>query len=265
MTILHVTDLHFNQRWFDWLRHRAPAHDLLVISGDLLDLVDRTPQRAQIEWVSRWLSSHPHPLVVCSGKHDLEWDPVEERWRPAYWLRALARPGLWTDGDTADFDGLSVLSIGATTRPKGGAADCWVVHTPPSRTAVATRRSGGDAGDPRLAAAVQHYRPRLVFSGHVHAPLHWCGQSGGTLVLNPGHEAAAEFPSHILVHTDPLTCELIRAGAPREIFVLATPLPAGRADAAAILPREDERARAPVFSPPSQPELLLSTSDHSHP
>jgi hypothetical protein len=26
MTILHVTDFHFNQRWCDWLLHRAPPH-----------------------------------------------------------------------------------------------------------------------------------------------------------------------------------------------------------------------------------------------
>ena len=99
MTILHVTDLHFNPRWFHWLLHQAPAHDLLVISGDLLDLAQTVPQREQIAWVSRWLSEYPRPLCVCSGQHDLEWDPLEERWHPAYWLRALARPGLGLAGD----------------------------------------------------------------------------------------------------------------------------------------------------------------------
>ena len=51
MTILHVTDFHSNKRWFDWLLHRAPAHDLVVMSGDMLDLGTATPQRRQIEWV----------------------------------------------------------------------------------------------------------------------------------------------------------------------------------------------------------------------
>lgn len=257
MTILHVTDLHFNQRWYHWLLHHAPPHDLLVMSGDLLDLANPTPQRVQIGWVSRWLSEYPRPLCVCSGKHDLEWDGIEERWHPAYWLRALARPGLWTDGQLAECDGLSVLNIGATTRPKGGAADCWVVHTPPSRTLVATRRSGGDAGDPRLIGAVHHYRPQIVFSGHVHAPLHWCGQNRHTFFLNPGHTSGAEFPNHILLHTDPLRAEFIRAGAPTETVVFEAP------EQPQPVPREEARAPAHSASSLVQPETQLATSDSS--
>lgn len=227
MTILHVTDLHFNSRWFHWLLHHAPAHDLLVISGDLLDLTDPAPQRAQMAWVSRWLSEYPRPLCVCSGPHDLEWDPLEERWHPAYWLRALARPGLWIDGQIAECGDLRVLAIDATTSPKGGAADCWVVHTGPSGTPVTTRRSGGDAGDPRLAAAVRQYRPRVVFSGHVHAPRHWCGQIGDTLIVNPGHARAAGFPNHVVVHTEPLRCEFFSADVPHEEIAPAAPVLAG--------------------------------------
>ena len=37
MTILHVSDLHFDKRWFHWLSVFAPRHDVLVIAGDLLD------------------------------------------------------------------------------------------------------------------------------------------------------------------------------------------------------------------------------------
>lgn len=227
MTILHVTDLHFNPRWFHWLLHQAPAHDLLVISGDLLDLAQTVPQREQIAWVSRWLSEYPRPLCVCSGQHDLEWDPLEERWHPAYWLRALARPGLWTDGQVAECGDLRVLAIGATTRPKGGAADCWVVHTGSSGTPVATRRSGGDAGDPHLAAAVRQYRPRVVFSGQVHAPRQWCGQLGDTLLVNPGHSRTAAIPPHVLLHTEPLCAEFSGAPPPQEKSAPSAPTPAG--------------------------------------
>lgn len=213
MTILHASDFHFNQHWFDWLLHHAPAHDLLVISGDLLDLSSATPHLRQISWVSDWLNDYPRPMCVCSGNHDLEWDAETERWLPAYWLRDLVNPQVWSDGQRVTIDGTSLLNIGCTTKPKGGEADVWVVHAPPSRTLVATRRDGVDYGDPDLIAAVRRHAPRLVLSGHVHAPLHWREQSNSTLYLNPGRNAAAPFPNHILIHTSRMTCQHFAASA----------------------------------------------------
>jgi len=214
MMILHVTDFHFNLRWFDWLLHRAPSHDLVVMSGDLLDLTVATPQRRQIAWVSAWLDAFPRPIVVCSGNHDLEWDSANARWTPAYWLRAITNPLVWTDGQRVRFDGLSFISVGAATQPKGGAADVWVAHAPPSGTLVATRFNGDDAGDPDLVSPVRRYAPRLVLSGHVHRPSSWRAQTNGTLFLNPGYNPTAPFPNHILIHTAHLTSRLI--ATPRE-------------------------------------------------
>ena len=210
MTILHVSDFHFNQRWFDWLLHSAPPHDLVVMSGDLLDHAAATPQRRQIEWVTGWLNAFPRALSVCSGNHDMEWASAAERWTPAYWLRALANPLVWTDGQRVELDGLSLLNIGVTTRPKGGEADAWVVHAAPTGTLVSTRASGADWGDPDLVAPVRRHAPRLVFTGHVHAPRHWRELRDGTLFLNPGQgEADAAFPNHILVETDTRHCRFV--------------------------------------------------------
>lgn len=224
MTILHVTDFHFNKRWFHWLLHRAPAHDLVVMSGDMLDLATATPQRRQIEWVSNWLNDFPRPISVCSGNHDLEWDSEGERWMPAFWLRDIDNALVWTDGQRVALNGTSLLTIGCTTRPKGGDADIWVVHAGPTKTFVTARASGGDAGDPDLNASVKRYKPRLVFSGHVHDPVHWRQNLGGTLFFNPGYAPQAEIPNHILLRTDDLSCRLFRA--PREevpaIEVLST-------------------------------------------
>ncbi|HWL15672.1 MAG TPA: metallophosphoesterase [Opitutus sp.] len=211
MTLLHVTDFHFNQRWFDWLLHRAPPHDVVVMSGDLLDLTRATPQRRQIEWVSAWLRDFPRPLSLCSGNHDLEWDSERGRWRPAYWLREVVNPLVWTDGQRVSLDGVSMLNLGATSQPKGGHADVWVVHAPPAGTLVAATATGDDAGDPDLVAAVRRYAPRLVLSGHVHSPLAWQAQSGGTLLLNPGYDPDAPFPNHILIQTESMTCRLVTA------------------------------------------------------
>jgi predicted phosphodiesterase len=209
MTILHVTDFHFNKRWFDWLLHRAPAHDLVVMSGDMLDLTIATPQRRQIAWVSDWLNDFPRPISVCSGNHDLEWDSEAERWTPAYWLRDIVNPLVWTDGQRVQLDGLSILNIGVTTRPKGGEADIWVVHAGPAKMVVSARATGGDGGDPDLVAAVSRYAPRLILSGHVHDPLHWQHRDARTLFLNPGRNAHVPAPNHILVRTDSMSCQFV--------------------------------------------------------
>lgn len=206
MTILHVTDFHFNLRWFHWLLHHAPAHDLTVMSGDLLDLASATPHRQQIAWASEWLRNYPRPLCVASGNHDLEWHDPTERWMPAYWLRYIRNPNVWVDGQEVKLDGTSILNLGCATRPKGGDADLWVVHAGPTNTSVTTRASGGDGGDPDLNDSVRRYAPRIVFSGHVHDPVHWCQRDGTTLHLNPGYAARAEIPNHILVRTDDLSC-----------------------------------------------------------
>ncbi|MEO6993416.1 MAG: metallophosphoesterase [Lacunisphaera sp.] len=211
MTILHVTDFHFHQPWFTWLSAHAPAHDLLVMSGDMLDLSAPASHEKQIAWVSDWINDYPQPMIVCSGNHDLEWDAEAERWTPAYWLRRLARPAVWVDGQRVTLDGLSVLAISCTTRPKGGEADLWVVHAAPTQTLVATRSSGRDAGDPDLVNPVRRYAPRVVLSGHVHDPLHWCEQKDSTLYLNPGRTPGAPFPNHILLQTEDMSCQLIAA------------------------------------------------------
>ncbi len=233
MTILHVSDFHFNQRWFDWLCHDAPPHDLLVMSGDMLDLTVATPHRRQIEWVSDWLNAYPRPIMLCSGNHDLEWDSETDRWTPAYWLRRIDNPNVWTDGRHLAWAGLSFLTIGATTRPKGGAADVWVVHAAPSGTAVTTRANGSDGGDPDLLTAVRRYAPRLVLSGHVHDPMDWREERDGTLFLNPGRDADAPFPNHILIQTDVLAAERVTArdgiesafaGAPELVTADSTPV-----------------------------------------
>lgn len=202
MIILHVTDLHFNQRWFDWLAQRAPAHDLLVISGDLLDLACATPASRQAAWVTAWAQNLVGPMCVCSGNHDLEWDSALERWRPAGWLREMAGPTRWVDGQSGTLGGFRFLSIGCTARPKGGEADLWVVHAPPVGVLTGRRVSGRDAGDPELAARVARFSPRIVCSGHVHDPIHWCTRAAGTLYLNPGRAADASIPNHILIDTE---------------------------------------------------------------
>jgi hypothetical protein len=125
---------------------------------------------------------------------------------PAYWLRDIVNPHVWTDSQRVELNGTSILNIGCATRPKGGEADIWVVHAGPTRTLVTARAIGGDGGDPDLNASVARYAPRLVLSGHVHDPLHWRQRDDATLLLNPGWAPHAEVPNHILVRSDDLRC-----------------------------------------------------------
>lgn len=211
MIILHVTDLHFNQRWFHWLAQAAPPHDLLVLAGDLLDHRRATPQRAQIAWVSQWFADWPGTIALCSGNHDLEWDSSTGRWAPAYWLRDVARPHISIDGQSVVRGGLTVLSLGSAMQPRGAKADIWVVHAPPAGTLVASPVAGGNDGDPDLVTAVHRFAPRLVLSGHIHQPKRWWAYYAGALLLNPGHDAEAAFPNHILIDTDTLDCRHLTA------------------------------------------------------
>lgn len=234
MTILHVTDFHFNKRWFHWLLHTAPAHDLLVMSGDMLNLSDATPHRKQIAWVSDWLNEYPKPMCVCSGNHDLEWHDQMERWTPAYWLRYLTNRNVWTDGQRVELNGLSILNIGCSMRPKGGKADVWVVHAPPTKTLVAARANGSDDGDPDLVEAVRRYAPMLVLSGHVHNPLHWRERGETTLFLNPGSSPDAEFPNHILVRTDHMSSRFVTDARPSAALDARSAIQPASAEAAGV-------------------------------
>lgn len=211
MTILHVSDFHYNKAWFDWLLNDAPPHDVVAMAGDMLDLTSPTPHNEQIAWVTAWLKEYPGAMVVCSGFHDLEWSDDSERWTPAYWLRNIGNPRVWTDGQRVTWGGVSIFSIGCTTRPKGAEADVWVVHVPPAQSAVALRATGGDGGDAGLASAVRRHAPRILLSGHVHNPMQWHDRFGSTLCLNPGRHDA-DCPNHLLVNTDLMRAQLVSGG-----------------------------------------------------
>lgn len=202
MKILHVTDLHLNLRWMEWLRTSAPPSDLLCISGNLLDRGNPLPYAEQVKLALDWLQAIERPLCVCSGDHDLEWDERHGCWRKALWLEQTLGPGMFGDGSVFTLDGLDVHSVSLTTYPKGAPADIWVVHPPPSGTAVAREYSGPDYGDPTLPDAISRWKPKLVLCGRVHQPASWFERCDGVMYLNPGCLRTARFPGHILIDTE---------------------------------------------------------------
>ena len=69
MRILHISDFHGNEPWFEWAHSVMRRFDLCVYSGDWLAF-GRDDIWQQIARVSHWIRDCPVPLVTCSGNHD---------------------------------------------------------------------------------------------------------------------------------------------------------------------------------------------------
>ncbi|MDP0500279.1 MAG: metallophosphoesterase family protein [Verrucomicrobiota bacterium JB022] len=201
MRILFVTDLHYQQPWFDWIRDQAPEHDLLCLGGDLLDQNHPAPHHKQVDCVGQWLHELTQPTYLCSGNHDRPWDSARSRWLPADWLHALGDVHLWAHASIVPCGDLRLL-IGHYHEPlPHGEADIWLVHTPPAGSSVSRPAHGRDMGDRRLAIELHQRRPALVLCGHQHRPAYWYARLGPTLCVNPGLNWGAPFPNHVVVDT----------------------------------------------------------------
>ncbi len=213
MTILHVTDLHLEPRWFEWLVASAPHHDLLCISGDVLDQHNPAPNSRQIERALEWLARIERPICICSGNHDLEWNPRQARWQPAHWQRRIAGPGVAIDGDVVEHAGWRIHNIACTTFPKGAPADIWLVHAPPPGLAVSRATTGIDLGDFEVDRALARHAPRVVLCGHIHEPESWFEQKDGVLFINPGSTGSGRFPNHVLFDLETFTLRRVADSA----------------------------------------------------
>ncbi|OYV00472.1 MAG: hypothetical protein CFE26_23950, partial [Verrucomicrobiales bacterium VVV1] len=91
MRILHVSDLHADGLWFDWVASYCARYDLLAISGDLLDMFSKVALADQALAVSAWILKLSAPVVVCSGNHDYWVSPKLDRLSEARWLLDLKR------------------------------------------------------------------------------------------------------------------------------------------------------------------------------
>jgi Icc-related predicted phosphoesterase len=209
MRILHVSDLHFRRSWFEWLAGQAERHDLVCISGDLLDGSPTAPKPLdeQVRWVLRWLANFPARLAVCTGNHDwwkadgTENDPLAE----GRWLRRSRRNAVIVDGEATEIDGWNVACLPwrcANERPPDGRF-IVVTHTPPWGTEVSSdAQTGIDHGDDGVRVLAEAARTRgLVLSGHVHRPRRWWSRVGRTLCLIPGVDNSSRVPSHVVIDT----------------------------------------------------------------
>lgn len=211
--LLHLSDLHGNKTWFDWVAKQARARGCAVaISGDLVDADAHQGSSAlkrQIDWISAWVRSSDFHLFLCSGNHDIVLDDNAD------WLRALARPGVTVDGGIGVFGDMSIACLPwgseaeAFLRPAVLQADVWLHHAPPTECGLGRSDDGGqpiDFGNDDLFAALSPAwgaRAQLVLSGHVHTATKWQAKCGKALCLNAaGNKPRATEPTHVLIDFD---------------------------------------------------------------
>ena len=222
MKILHLSDLHLNKAWLDWATDKAANHDLVCVSGDLLDMFSRKGHFWGAISVKKWADSFPGNLALCSGNHDgssperipdtglLPMLTDEDR-REAEkllllerWMDALERPGVVTDNRTqlvetssgaavvttlpynfwGEAPGRDLLKEGARLRKESKAP--WIVlhHEPPGGDLV-----GGFFGNRGLSERIASYSPDFVLSGHIHLQPYrgdFAECVGHTWCFNPG-------------------------------------------------------------------------------
>ncbi|MEM1058578.1 MAG: metallophosphoesterase [Verrucomicrobiota bacterium] len=221
MKILHVADLHYSLKHYDWLLKIADRYDVVVIAGDLLDIVSPVNQPTQILVVQKYIKRlvAQTKLIVSSGNHDgnSRNDGDESR---AEWLARSRSSGAYVDGECLDLDG-TLFTIcpwwdGPISRAqvnnqlendahKPKSRWIWVHHAPPQDSPTSWTRKG-HFGDDNLHAKIEEYQPDFVLSGHIHqAPFNaggsWIDQIGKTWVIQNG-KAIGDFPAHAVLDLD---------------------------------------------------------------
>lgn len=223
--ILHVTDFHCNERWFEWLAKVSYRYSLICITGDLLNLNPHLPQDRQLDRVIPFLRSLECPLAVVSGNHDSA--PGEgPRMEQAQWLKEARGDRVWVDSDSFTFNGFQIRCMPWLGQlPIAGTKEVWLHHAPPGRAKTAIAKGGCDFGDFSLG---EHVRaglgPNLILSGHVHDPVRKSDQILGSWSLNPGVAEKATVPNHFEIDLGQGTAVFREGGGQADFIRLWQPM-----------------------------------------
>ena len=90
MRILSVSDLHYRLPHYDWLVKAAADADVVVLAGDLADVVSPVPHEVQAVVLTTYLSrlAEQSLVLASSGNHDLD-GPGANGEQVAGWLRRV--------------------------------------------------------------------------------------------------------------------------------------------------------------------------------
>jgi Icc-related predicted phosphoesterase len=198
MRILHCSDLHASTAHLAWVSRACRCFDLVVLSGDLLDLNLHCPIGEQVDRVLAHLRTIEAPLALCSGNHD-SLAGAGSRLENASWLNEARRKNVWIDGDSFEMGGHAIRCVpwnGAL--PEAGPDDFWVIHSPPDEAPTGIARGGAGFGSFEFGELCRSKRgPKFALSGHVHDPQSWHARIGRTLSLNPGFPEGTTQPNRI--------------------------------------------------------------------
>ncbi len=99
MRILVVSDLHYRLPQFDWLLEAGHQADVVVVAGDLADVVSPVPHDVQTVVIAKYLKrlAERTTVLVASGNHDLD-GPGWHGEQVAAWLRRLDQAGCTSTG-----------------------------------------------------------------------------------------------------------------------------------------------------------------------
>ena len=128
------------------------TYDLLIIIGDLMDLMSPVSKQKQIDTIKEYLEEYSKrvPVLVCSGNHDLDFESSTGE-LSSEWLKQLNHKFIRVDGDhymqdgylfslCPWWDGPEVRTRMADMLKKHDQIDAkqriWIHHAPPqgSRT-----------------------------------------------------------------------------------------------------------------------------------
>lgn len=199
MQILHVSDLHSHEAWFDWLIAASPRYDLVCLTGDILNLGDlSTDVDKEIDSALTRLAAIRTPLALCSGNHDIHYLAGQDR---AQWMQALRRKNVWIDGDSFWFCDYRFRCVGwCDPIPRGGMEDFILMHCPPFGAKTSTVAGGVSHGDEEARdVCLAGHGPLYALGGHVHVPLGFWGLLHETITLNPGRGNHPDCPNHIVI------------------------------------------------------------------
>lgn len=195
--ILHVTDFHCAECWYEWLVKVSDRYSLVCITGDLLDLTPNIKRSDQSDMVLGFLREIKAPMAIVSGNHDSASGDFP-RFQRAGWMHELGRDHAFVDGESFEHSGFLFRCLGWHERlPIAGPKEVWLHHAPPNLARTAFSRGGCDFGDFDLG---EHVRaglgPRLVLSGHVHDPVLNADRVGDCWLLNPGFADSSTVPNY---------------------------------------------------------------------
>lgn len=193
MKFIHLSDLHFNQQWFNWIKTQEDNYDFFCITGDFLDTSLSISLEEQITWVSNWMRTFNKPLFVCSGNHDDIDDPEHGNW-----LASISN--IYSDNAKRNLNGIKVgcMPWGCMDMMEFDDCDILLNHVPPAKTKVAIAKNNADNDKTDLELfrllAQGYLAPKYLLCGHIHDPLSPTIQIKKMIISNPSSGKNLEIP-----------------------------------------------------------------------